>query len=42
MAKTIFIHTNHEDVMQLSTDNSGVPLLGVGPTKYKEHRMSLK
>jgi len=42
MAKTIFIHKNHEDVMQLPTGHSGVPQLDVGPTKHiKHHRMRL-
>jgi len=34
MAKTIFMHKNHEDAVQLSTDHSGVPQLHVGPTKH--------
>jgi len=32
-AKTVFIHKNHEDVIQLPTDNNGVTLLYVRPTR---------
>jgi len=36
MAKTIFTHRNHEDVIQLSMNHSGVPQLHVGPTERIE------
>jgi len=29
-----FIHTNHEDVIQLPMDHNGVPQLHVCPTKH--------
>jgi len=35
MAKTTFIHKNHENVTQLPLDHSGAPQLREGPTKHK-------
>jgi len=41
MTKTIFIHKNHADAMQLPMNHSGLLQLRESPTKHKHHRMRL-
>jgi len=38
----MFIHTNHEEVIELPTDRNGVPSLHVCPTRQIASPMGLK